>query len=147
MMSTMDGIGECYIVEGGSVRRGYVRVQTGNAREPGRVTLSAHRIAWMAVHGPIPDRGQILHRCDNRACIRAAHLYLGTNDDNVRDRVMRLRSAKKLSDEEVHEIRRLYSRYGRSGMSGRDLAARFGTSPSNISLIVNGIHRKGPGAG
>lgn len=139
----MDDIGECYTLEGGSVRRGYVRFQTGNAREPGRVTHSAHRVAWMAVNGPIPDGGQILHRCDNRACIRASHLYLGDNDDNVRDKVMRLRFPRKLSPDEVAEIRRLYGRRGQGGVSGRDLALRFGVSKSQVSQIVNGKRWKG----
>jgi hypothetical protein len=46
----------------------------------------AHRYAWTQVHGPIPDGLNVLHRCDNRACINVAHLFLGTHGDNVRDR-------------------------------------------------------------
>lgn len=141
----MEDIGECYELDGPK-RKGYVRFQIGNSRRPERLLLSAHRIAWMAVNGPIPSGGQILHKCDNRACVRATHLYLGDNNDNVRDRVMRLRSFHTVSDEDVAEIRRLYSRYGKNGLSGKELAARFGTSRSNISLIVNGHHRKGIGA-
>ena len=132
-----DDIGECYELDGPK-RDGYVRIQIGNSREPGRLLFSAHRIAWMAVNGPIPIGGQVLHHCDNRACIRASHLYLGSHADNVRDRVMRLRSYRKLSDEEVSEIRWAYSRYGRDGLSGKALADRYGVSTSLISYIVNG---------
>jgi len=147
----MDDIGECYTLESGALRKGYPRIDVGGSRSSGKL-VSAHRVAWMAINGPIPEGGQILHRCDNRACIRGTHLYLGDNDQNVRDRVMRLRSARKITEEEAAEIRRLYSpfgsndHYGRgpgTGMSGKDLAVRFKTSPSNISRIVNG---KGPGA-
>ena len=91
----------------------------------------------MAVNGPIPAGGKILHRCDNRPCIRASHLYLGTNADNVRDRVMRLRGYRKLSDAEVSDIRRLFGRYGRGGVSGKELAERYGVSRSHVSSIVH----------
>lgn len=47
--------------------------------------LSAHRFAYEQVNGPIPDGLWVLHRCDNRPCVRADHLFLGTNTDNVRD--------------------------------------------------------------
>ncbi len=137
----MDDIGECYELSGGSRRKGYVRVEYKYR------THSAHRIAWMAVNGPIPEKGEILHRCDNRSCIRASHLYLGTNEENVRDRVMRLRSWHKLTDEEVLEIRAKYSAWGRGGMTGRQLAAQYGVSKAQISRIVTGQRRKDIGAG
>jgi hypothetical protein len=35
----------------------------------------------------------VLHRCHNPACFRPEHLYLGTNADNVRDRIARRDSA------------------------------------------------------
>ena len=143
-------LGECYELVGHR-RKGYVRFQVGSSRTGDFFRLSAHRIAWMAVNGPIPEGGQVLHRCDNRACIRASHLFLGDNLDNVRDRVMRMRSARKLSDEEVADIRRLYSRYGTrlggTGLSGKELSERYGVGRSQISRIVNGIRRKGTGAG
>jgi hypothetical protein len=135
----VEDIGECYLLDG-PTRKGYVRLRVGSSREGGAYKdHSAHRVAWMAVNGPIPDGGQILHHCDNRACIRASHLYLGTNDDNVRDRVMRMRSARKLTDEEVAEIRSLYGERGVGGVSGEDLARQYGVSKSLISRI---IHRK-----
>ena len=145
-LATMyEGIGECYTLEGGTARNGYVRVDVGT-RSHGKGKsrfLSAHRVAWMAVNGPIPEGGQILHHCDNRACIRATHLYLGNHADNVRDRVMRLRSWRKLEDEQIIEIRRLYA----EGWSQKDLVAKFGTSKSNMSRICRGEVRRVVGVG
>lgn len=52
----------------------------------------AHRVSYEIHNGPIPGNMHVLHTCDNRSCVRPDHLYLGTNADNVRDRVTRGRT-------------------------------------------------------
>ena len=52
----------------------------------GRIQL-AHRAAWIIANGPIPDDMNVCHRCDNPPCIDPAHLFLGTQSDNVADMV------------------------------------------------------------
>lgn len=49
------------------------------------VVIDTHRVSWMIHFGPIPDGKCVLHKCDNRVCIRPDHLFLGTQLDNIRD--------------------------------------------------------------
>lgn len=45
----------------------------------------ATRIAWAIIHGN-PGNKLVLHKCkQNRACVNPAHLYLGTQSDNMFD--------------------------------------------------------------
>jgi hypothetical protein len=48
--------------------------------------ILAHRAAWLSVNGPIPVGMCVLHRCDVRTCVNPEHLFLGTIQDNNKDR-------------------------------------------------------------
>jgi len=109
----------------------------------GKTTSGAHRVSYIIHRGQIPAGMHVLHSCDNRSCCNPDHLFLGTNGDNVKDKIAKGRGWSKLSADDVAEIRRLYGRYGRGGVSGKDLAARFGVSRAEVSLIVNGHYWKG----
>jgi hypothetical protein len=63
-------------------------------RYDGKVAVLAHRDAWERTFGPLPPGACVLHSCDNRRCINAAHLFLGTRGDNARDRHAKGRDAR-----------------------------------------------------
>lgn len=104
----------------------------------------AHRLAWIKVHGEIPEGLLLRHRCDNRKCINVDHLELGTHKDNAQDAISRNRwpsgsknSAAKMTDAQVAHCRAVYvprcKVYG-----GAALARQFGVDQSTMSNILAG---------
>lgn len=47
------------------------------------------RLLWEMAYGPIPKAMLICHTCDEPACVRIHHLYLGTPKTNALDRQIR----------------------------------------------------------
>lgn len=54
-----------------------------------RKLYAAHRLSFSTFVAPIPDGLQVLHKCDNRACFNPAHLFLGTQQDNMDDMIVK----------------------------------------------------------
>jgi hypothetical protein len=50
-----------------------------------RMLYTSHRVSYTAHKGEISLGLSVLHRCDNRKCFNPAHLFLGTQLDNMRD--------------------------------------------------------------
>ena len=55
----------------------------------------AHRRAWVMVNGAIPNGVCVLHRCDNPACVKPEHLFLGNRLNNAQDRKAKGRNGDK----------------------------------------------------
>lgn len=129
-------------------------VWTGTERPNGygqltrnRKQYMPHRVAYAEANGLDVDTmgGVVMHSCDNRMCIEPSHLSLGTQQDNMDDKVAKGRQAKgsghgmaKLTSEKVESIRARYqkpqkgNRYG----NGRAICAEFDITPSMLSHII-----------
>ena len=74
----------CLLWPGATNEKGYGLIKVGGK---GGVPAKAHRVAWFLAHGRLPlPPVQVLHQCDTPGCFSVPHLFLGTIQDNVRDR-------------------------------------------------------------
>ena len=122
---------DCWWWRGVITRYGY-----GSMGRQGR-PLRAHRVSWELTNGPIPPSMLVCHHCDNRACVRPDHLFLGTNADNSQDMVRKGRQPlgpRKLTADEVEEARRLLA----TGATKSDVARALGVARGTIVFIAQG---------
>lgn len=110
-------------------------------------TRLAHRIAFFITNGPFDDTLKVCHTCDNPPCCNPAHLWLGTDVENVADRDAKGRLVNgrkykgethinaKLTDEEASEIRKLYET---GNFLQREIAQRFKVSRQTVQRITAG---------
>lgn len=133
----MKTIDSCWDWVAGRDRDGYGRIKLG------RFDHQAHRVAWVLSVGPIPDGLCVLHRCDRPSCVNPGHLFLGTNTDNVHDKVRKGRSAdqrgeangySKLTRTDVLAARAAWN----AGESAASIARRYHVNRTTINRIVTG---------
>lgn len=128
----------CWLWTGGDKGGGYGAFGLGGASE------RAHRASYRLHVGPIPDGKYVCHRCDNRACVNPAHLWLGTHAENQSDKMRKGRgrwirgeavAVSKMTRDGVRLLREAY----RHGARQVDLATRFGITQGVVSKIVRGV--------
>lgn len=101
--------------------------------------IMAHRFSFELHTRASPGVLFVCHRCDNPRCVRPDHLFLGTNDDNVADKMTKGREVRgarvvtaKLNAEQVRRLRAEYI----AGATQPVLAERYGLTRTHVSDIV-----------
>lgn len=138
----------CWPWKGCTLRGGYGRFDTEGRH------LRAHRVAYLTFRGPIPGGTLVCHSCDNPPCVNPAHLWLGTNHENILDALAKGRHKNRvnlprpeqqnlaigerngsavLTQGQVVELRLMAA----GGMQFKLLAKEFGVCPSTIADIVH----------
>ncbi len=128
------GPDECWGWRGSKHYFGYGMLSISGRKKAESVT--AHGLSWKIANGcDVPKGMVIMHSCDNPECTNPAHLALGTQKDNVEDKVRKNRQSKgagiggaKLTDEQVASIRS-------DSRICRVIAAEYGVTESTVSAI------------
>lgn len=129
----------CHEWTGSLDTAGYGRVRVG------RGFRGAHRAAWILSKGDIPDGMCVLHRCDNPSCVNVDHLFLGTQQDNMRDMVAKGRNRRREYRGENSSVAKLTNEQAlaikngpRDIASKRQFAKQFGVALHTVENIQTG---------
>lgn len=128
-------VNECWPWLGGHIPSGYGAFSV-NGKSRG-----AHRVSYI-VHGKGDPAGKVVrHTCDNPNCVNPAHLILGTQADNMRDRLTRGKYARgegahnvRLTTDMVIEARRRRL----NGASVYSLAKEYGVNKGTLHNAIYG---------
>ena len=111
--------------------------------------IKSHRFSFQLYNGDIPKSDDyhgicVLHKCDNPGCVNPAHLFLGTQIDNIKDMTSKGRrkhavgekaSSAKLTEAKVRAIRADKRGY-------RKLAKEYGVARQTIAGIKKFVYWK-----
>ena len=120
---------DCWLWRGYTTPEGY-----GQMRLPDGA-IDAHRLSMEMAVGGLDKDVVVRHKCDTPLCVNPLHLETGTHADNVRDRVIRGRTARGtkngralLDEEKVRIIRS-------SPFTNAKLAVIYGVSKEAIDAV------------
>lgn len=127
----------CWIWTGAKNSKGYGDIMINGKHE------KSHRYSYLISKGEIPYNKHVLHHCDNPTCVNPEHLWIGTNHENVLDKISKGRDSNKsgknnpnvkLNGEKVNKIRKLYKQ-GEHNMV--QIGKIFNVNRNVISRVVN----------
>lgn len=128
---------------------GYLK-PNGYGQFRGSKSMLAHRSSYFIFIGDIPENMNVLHMCDNPPCVNPAHLFLGTQKDNMRDMHSKNRNGVTSHHGENHPlskltlkiVKRIRDVRKKFGYSYNKIAKDYGVNPSTIRRIIIGEYWK-----
>jgi predicted XRE-type DNA-binding protein len=126
----------CWEWTAGKDRYGYGSIRINNK------VLRTHRVSYQLHYGDFDIALFVCHKCDNKKCVNPEHLFLGTHQDNMTDKVNKGKQPNligknnpntKLTEDNVIQIKKLLF----VGMKQREIAQKYNVSQNQISQIKN----------
>jgi len=114
---------------------GYGRLSVGGRKGGMKY---AHRISWALFNGEIPEGLLVCHHCDNRECVNPDHLFVGTYDDNNKDRIRKGRRCQNMPQTKINFSQVLISRMTYPMFTQKRLAQKFNVTKNAIWQIIHG---------
>lgn len=127
----------CWLWSAACNTKGYGTFSVGIKRE------GAHRISYRFFCGDIKKGLHVLHKCDVKCCVNPNHLFLGTNLDNMQDKMRKGRhvssfgiknGSARLDPDKIRIVRELHKK----GFSERKIANQLNVSRGSIHSILSG---------
>lgn len=131
----VDTSGSCWLWTKRTDTHGYAQ-----AKLDGRVQL-VHRFVCRVATGEDITGKVVMHTCDTPRCINPAHLRIGTQLDNIRDRVLKGRNGacrgddapwSKMNSEAVKRLREDFAR----GRNRNEISQAYGISKTQMYRIA-----------
>jgi len=118
----------------GKNSRGYAEISHNGKKK------RTNRVSYQVFKGEIPENLFVCHTCDNPSCVNPDHLYLGTHQDNVNDKLDRRRQPRgeeiklaKLTEKDIIKIRELFQE---GSMTQQEIADQYGVCQTTISRVI-----------
>ncbi len=82
----------CKVWQGAIKENGYGAVRWNDK------VLQAHRFAWQAYYGEIPEGSVVHHICSNSSCVNIKHLQIVTHHENLAEMLLRTSYINKIAE-------------------------------------------------
>ena len=133
LLSHTSPSGDCLVWQRCFNTDGYPRISLR-----GNSNVKVHRLIYELYNKEDISGLVVRHSCDNKSCINPEHLSVGTNIDNVADRVKRKRCHNYVSDVESKSVVELSIK----GLTQAQIGYSLGIPKKRVEYILNKNRRK-----